>query len=89
MKQYFARYEIWKNNAKDQDVLNSLAQMQNDEEKMQDAFYKDIEFGTAGLRGIMEAGPNRMNVYTVYRATIGVAQYMKKHGYAIRNAGTA
>lgn len=82
MKEYFARYEIWKNNAKDQDVLNSLAQMQNDEEKMQDAFYKDIEFGTAGLRGIMEAGPNRMNVYTVYRATIGVAQYMKKHGYS-------
>ncbi len=82
MNDYLSRYEFWKQNAKDSDVLNSLAQMQNDEEKKKDAFYKDIEFGTGGLRGIMEAGPNRMNVYTVFRATIGVALYMKKHGFS-------
>lgn len=81
MEEYLSRYEFWCKNAKDADVISSLQQMQNNENNKQDAFYADIEFGTAGLRGIMEAGPNRMNVYTVFRATAGVASYMKKHNF--------
>lgn len=82
MNEYVSRYQFWCENATDSDVLDSLQQMKNDEKRIQDAFYTDIEFGTAGLRGIMEAGPNRMNVYTVFRATVGVALYMKKHGFS-------
>lgn len=82
MNDYISSYEFWCKNATDSDVLNSLALMKNDEDKKSDAFYKDIEFGTGGLRGIMEAGTNRMNVYTVFRATTGVAMYMKKHGFS-------
>lgn len=82
MNEYISRYEFWCKNATDVDVLNSLEQMKSDEEKIKDAFYADIEFGTGGLRGIMEAGTNRMNVYTVFRATFGVALYMKKHGFS-------
>lgn len=79
MTDYKSRYESWLKNAKDQSVVESLLQMQNDEAQIQDAFYKDIEFGTAGLRGVMAAGTNRLNVYTIFRATTGVAKYMQKH----------
>ncbi len=51
-----------------------------DEAEISDRFYKDLEFGTAGLRGIMGAGSNRMNKYTVGRATFGFAQYVKSKG---------
>ena len=49
----------------------------NNEKEIEDRFYKDLAFGTAGLRGIMGAGSNRMNKYTVGRATLGLAQYLK------------
>lgn len=66
---------------------NKLAQTENwvsealnqmDEETMHDAFYKSLEFGTAGMRGLLGAGPNRMNVYTVGKATLGFAKYLKE-----------
>ncbi len=79
MNDYISCYKQWLEKAKDQDVVNSLLQMQNDDDRIKDAFYKDIEFGTAGLRGVMEAGSNRLNVYTIYRATLGVAKYMQKN----------
>lgn len=82
MTDYKAVYKEWLKNAKDKDVLKSLAEMQGDEEKIQDAFYKDLEFGTGGLRGIMEAGTNRLNVYTIFRTSLGVAEYMKKNGFS-------
>ncbi|MFA6813357.1 MAG: hypothetical protein WCR45_09780 [Bacteroidaceae bacterium] len=50
-----------------------------DESTKQDAFYRDLEFGTGGLRGAIGAGTNRMNVYTVAKATQGLALYIKKH----------
>ncbi len=79
MKDYQQKYEKWLKNAKDEDVLKALAAMENNDEEIQDSFYKDIEFGTAGMRGIMSAGTNRLNVYTIFGATTGVANYMKKH----------
>lgn len=80
MSDYKSRYVHWLKNAKDSAVLQSLLAMQNDEAAQEDAFYKDIEFGTAGLRGIMAAGTNRLNVYTVFRTTTGVVRYMEAHG---------
>ena len=53
--------------------------MDNDMKELVESFYKDLEFGTGGLRGIMGAGSNRMNVYTVRRATQGLAEYLKKN----------
>lgn len=65
----------------DPDLSRELNEMKDDrehgEERIHDCFYKDLEFGTGGLRGIMGAGTNRMNIYTVARASQGYAQYLK------------
>ena len=53
--------------------------MDNDMKELVESFYKDLEFGTGGLRGIMGAGTNRMNAYTVGAATQGLAEYLKKN----------
>ena len=62
--------------------------MNNDRNELIESFYKDLEFGTGGLRGIMGAGTNRMNIYTVGAATQGLANYLKKNfeGEAVRVA---
>ena len=74
------QFELWKNNTKtDFELQEQLIAMEGDEKKQTDAFYKDLEFGTGGLRGIMGAGTNRMNIYTVSRATRGVAAYIINH----------
>ena len=74
------QFELWKNNTKtDFELQEQLIAMEGDEKKQTDAFYKDLEFGTGGLRGIMGAGTNRMNIYTVSRATRGVATYIINH----------
>ena len=52
--------------------------MHSDAEKVTDAFYRDLEFGTAGLRGVLGAGTNRMNIYVIRRATQAVAQYLNE-----------
>ena len=52
--------------------------MENDKKELTESFYKDLEFGTGGLRGIMGVGTNRMNIYTVGMATQGLANYLKK-----------
>ncbi len=54
--------------------------IRNDEKEIEERFYKDLEFGTGGLRGIIGAGTNRMNIYTVRKATQGLANYIKKQG---------
>lgn len=81
MSDYKKAYDFWLEHATDASVRSDLRAMARDEDNIRDAFYKDLEFGTAGLRGVMEPGTNRMNVYTIYRATLGVARYMRKHGY--------
>ena len=63
----------------DEDTKAELLSV-SDEKELEDRFYKDLEFGTGGLRGIMGAGSNRMNKYTVGRATYGLAQFIKSQG---------
>lgn len=71
----FKKYSLWKEKAvKDADLTKELENMT--EEEISDAFYKDLEFGTAGLRGVIGAGTNRMNIYTVGKATQGLAAYV-------------
>ena len=60
----------------DDDTRNELLSI-TDEKEIEDRFYKELEFGTGGLRGIMGAGPNRMNRYTIAKATKGYADYLK------------
>ncbi len=74
---YKDKYQQWLNF--DPDTKAELEAI-TDEAEISDRFYKDLEFGTAGLRGIMGAGSNRMNKYTVGRATYGFAQYVKSKG---------
>ena len=69
-------YETWLDNASDKDVRGELIRIRNDEDRIEDAFYRDLEFGTGGLRGIIGAGTNRMNIYTVAKASQGLADYI-------------
>ncbi len=70
-------YRLWCEKAtRDPDLITELKQMQGNEELISDAFYKNLEFGTAGLRGVIGAGTNRMNIYTVSQASQGLAAYV-------------
>lgn len=77
MNDYMKNYEFWKK----QDLLPSLKQdlEKLTEKEIEDAFYKDLTFGTGGLRGIMGVGTNRVNIYTIKKATLGLANYLNKH----------
>ncbi len=71
------KYSIWCNKAvADADLVRELKEIADNQELISDAFYKDLEFGTAGLRGVIGAGTNRMNIYTVGQATQGLATYV-------------
>ncbi len=73
----------------DELVKKSLSEMKTDEAKMKDAFYAPLEFGTAGMRGIIGAGINRMNVYTVRQATDGLGQFIENLGGSEKERGVA
>lgn len=74
---YKAAYEAWLNSPYfDEDTKAELLGIKNDDKEIQERFYKNLEFGTGGLRGIIGAGTNRINIYTVRRATLGVANYI-------------
>ncbi|HBE9437135.1 phosphoglucomutase [Clostridioides difficile] len=76
---YKNNYEMWLNSPYfDEQTKNELLSIKDDEKEIQDRFYKDLEFGTGGLRGIIGAGTNRINIYTVRRATLGVLNYIIK-----------
>lgn len=76
---YRAKYEEWINSPFiDIQTKNELNSIKNDNKEIEDRFYKDLEFGTGGLRGVIGAGTNRMNIYTVRRATLGVLNYILK-----------
>ncbi|WP_372999638.1 phospho-sugar mutase [Lutispora sp.] len=78
---YKRRYEEWMNGEYfDEATRKELRDIINDEKEIEDRFYKDLHFGTGGLRGIIGAGTNRMNKYTVARATKGLANYILKQG---------
>ena len=76
------KYQEWLNNPFfDESTKKELEEIKGNKEEIKDRFYKNLEFGTAGLRGIMGAGTNRMNKYTVTKATQGLANFIKKeHG---------
>lgn len=74
-------YRIWLDNASaDPDLKAELEKIGENEDEIFDRFYRELEFGTGGLRGVIGAGTNRMNVYTVNKATQGLADYIKNHG---------
>ncbi|HNU80439.1 MAG TPA: phospho-sugar mutase [Bacillota bacterium] len=74
---YFERYNKWMTDpAFDEETRKELMAIKDDEKEIEDRFYRDLEFGTGGLRGIIGAGTNRMNKYTVGRATQGLANYI-------------
>ncbi len=75
-----SEYERWiKQELDDPDLTAELQAIQGQPEEINDRFYRDLEFGTGGLRGVIGAGTNRMNVYTVRKATQGMANYLLKH----------
>jgi len=79
LQQVKQRAEIWLDGNFDDETKARIADMmKNDEDELIDAFYRDLEFGTGGLRGIMGVGTNRMNIYTVGIATQGLCNYIKK-----------
>ena len=79
---YQKKYQEWLTDSYfDEDTKEELKKIANDEKEIKERFYKSLEFGTAGLRGIIGAGTNRLNIYTVRKATQGLANYiMKKNG---------
>ena len=76
---YNELYNLWLQNVKDDNILSELKNICNDDSEIYERFYKDLEFGTAGLRGIIGAGTNRMNIYTVIRTTQGLADYLNEN----------
>ena len=79
MKDYMKIYREWLSNPYfDEDTKAELKAIEHDENEIKERFYMDLEFGTAGLRGIIGAGTNRMNIYVVRRATQGLANYIAK-----------
>ncbi len=76
-----ALYDLWLSRAvEDPDLPAELAGIAGDEAAINDRFYRDLEFGTGGLRGVIGAGTNRMNIYTIRRATQGLADYVNAAG---------
>ena len=81
MRDYRSLYEKWLSDPYfDEETKAELRAIAGDENEIKERFYQDLEFGTAGLRGIIGAGTNRMNKYVVRRATQGLANYIKQQG---------
>ena len=90
MNEYEVRYNEWLNNPIiDEESKKELLSIRDNKEEIEDRFYKDLEFGTAGLRGIIGIGTNRMNKYTVTKATQGLANYIIKQGGQDRGVAIA
>ncbi len=90
MKDYKKIYEEWLANPYfDEATKEELRAIADDENEIKERFYMDLEFGTAGLRGIIGAGINRMNIYVVRRATQGLANYIIKQGGASKGVAIA
>jgi len=79
MADYNFLYELWlKNAVSDPDLTAELESIRGNDDEILDRFYRSLEFGTGGLRGVIGAGTNRMNVYTVAQATQGLADYLNE-----------
>lgn len=87
---YMERYHQWLADPSiDEDTKAELRQIAEDEKEIKERFYKELEFGTGGLRGIIGTGSNRMNFYTVGKATQGLANYIKKQGTQAKGVAIA
>jgi len=85
---YLEKYHFWlKNEYFDEQAKSELKSIAKDDKEIEDRFYKDLEFGTGGLRGKIGMGTNRMNIYTVSRATQGLANYLIEKGPSFANRG--
>ena len=90
MKDYEERYNEWLNNPViDEESKKELLSLKGNDTEIEDRFYKDLEFGTAGLSGVIGIGTNRMNKYTVTKATQGLANYIVKQGGQERGVAIA
>ncbi len=88
--EYKERYQEWLSNPYfDAETKAELEGIKEDDNEIKERFYMDLEFGTAGLRGIIGAGTNRMNIYTVRKATQGLANYIIKNGSADKGVAIA
>lgn len=90
MSDYISKYNEWLNDPfieeKDKEELRAIA---GDDKEIEERFYKDLEFGTGGLRGVLGMGTNRINIYTIRKATQGLANYINKKGGAARGVAIA
>lgn len=78
---YTERYQIWMESVpQDSPLHQELEGLKDNEKEKKERFFQDLKFGTAGLRGIVGAGTNCMNEYTVGRATQGIADYIRNRG---------
>ncbi|MBC9825737.1 phospho-sugar mutase [Carnobacterium inhibens] len=83
-------YQLWENfNGLETELKEELISLKEDPDMLEDAFYAPLEFGTAGMRGIIGAGVNRMNAYTVRQATEGLARFMDSRGDETKKRGVA
>ena len=83
---FMQKYNHWLENS-DEATVAELKAIGNNESEIKDRFYKDLEFGTAGLRGVIGAGSNRMNIYTVAKASKGFADYICSKGEKAKEDG--
>ncbi len=82
------KYKMWiENEYYDRDTRDELLKIQDDDDEIEDRFYKDLEFGTGGLRGIIGAGSNRINIYTIRKAAQGFASFAAKNIQDAANKG--
>ncbi len=80
MRETLSIFNIWRTYAvEDKDLVSELKEMEGKKEAIDDAFYQELEFGTGGLRGVIGAGTNRMNIYVVRKASQGFANYLNKN----------
>jgi len=85
---YLSKYNFWQRNKYfDEEAKAELRSIEGNEKEIEDRFYKDLEFGTGGLRGKIGMGTNRMNIYTVSRATQGLANYLNEKGTSFASRG--
>lgn len=76
MENYNELYKLWKQKCVDPTLAKELAEMEGNDNEILERFYSKLKFGTAGLRGVLGVGTNRMNIYTVNQATQGIAEYL-------------